>query len=146
MSSGFFAVHKKLKHGGIMKNVVLWDVALCRSCVNRRFGGRRHSLRCENLKSYMAVLLLRSKGKTHFFPSLSGWLVHRYLKFLCQLQRQLTHQMRQTVSRYSDLRLGVVRSDGYILWRTDKSPDRDRATNNETTFASRQQILISKNR
>jgi hypothetical protein len=22
-----------------MKNVVLWDVALCRSCVNRRFGG-----------------------------------------------------------------------------------------------------------
>jgi hypothetical protein len=23
-----------------MKNVVLWDVALCRSCVNRRFGGK----------------------------------------------------------------------------------------------------------
>jgi hypothetical protein len=22
-----------------MKNVVFWDVALCRSCVNRRFGG-----------------------------------------------------------------------------------------------------------
>jgi hypothetical protein len=22
-----------------MKNVVLWDVALCRSCMNRRFGG-----------------------------------------------------------------------------------------------------------
>jgi hypothetical protein len=22
-----------------MKNVVLWDLALCRSCVNRRFGG-----------------------------------------------------------------------------------------------------------
>jgi hypothetical protein len=24
---------------GTMKNVVFWDVALCRSCVNRRFGG-----------------------------------------------------------------------------------------------------------
>jgi hypothetical protein len=23
-----------------MKNVVFWDVALCRSCVNRRFGGK----------------------------------------------------------------------------------------------------------
>jgi hypothetical protein len=22
-----------------MKNIVFWDVALCRSCVNRRFGG-----------------------------------------------------------------------------------------------------------
>jgi hypothetical protein len=23
-----------------LKNVVFWDVALCRSCVNRRFGGK----------------------------------------------------------------------------------------------------------
>jgi hypothetical protein len=26
-----------------MKNIVFWDVALCRSCVNRRFGGMYRS-------------------------------------------------------------------------------------------------------
>jgi hypothetical protein len=25
-----------------MKNAVFWDVALCRSCENRRFGGKYH--------------------------------------------------------------------------------------------------------
>jgi hypothetical protein len=37
----------------ISKNVVFWDVAPCRSCVNRRFGGTyRLHLHPKNLKSY----------------------------------------------------------------------------------------------
>jgi hypothetical protein len=63
-----------IKQDRLLKNVVFWDVALCRSCVNRRFGGKYHlhlqgrnarstqshipqddilhSHRCENLNSY----------------------------------------------------------------------------------------------
>jgi hypothetical protein len=30
---------RNMKNEKILKNVVFWDVALCRSCINRRFGG-----------------------------------------------------------------------------------------------------------
>jgi hypothetical protein len=34
-----------------MKNTVFWDVALCRSCVNRRFGGTyRLHLQCRKIR------------------------------------------------------------------------------------------------
>jgi hypothetical protein len=47
----------------IMKNAVFWDVALCRFCVNRRFGGMYH-LHLQGRK-------IREQG-----TSMSGWLCH----------------------------------------------------------------------
>jgi hypothetical protein len=63
-----YRVHRACIQELYLKNVVFWDVALCRSYVNRRFGGTSvdarsaqphipeddvlHSHRCESLKSY----------------------------------------------------------------------------------------------
>jgi hypothetical protein len=44
-----------------MKNDVFWDVALCRSCVNRRFGGT-YRLQLQGTK-------IRERG-----TSMRGWL------------------------------------------------------------------------
>jgi hypothetical protein len=38
-SAALFSVRFEVFTAVIMKNAVLWDVAPCRSCVNRRFGG-----------------------------------------------------------------------------------------------------------
>jgi hypothetical protein len=68
------ALYSLLQAENYLKNAVFWDVATCRSCVNRRFEGtlihtrstRRHipedgilhSHRRENLKSYIETYLL----------------------------------------------------------------------------------------
>jgi hypothetical protein len=44
-----------------MKNVVFWDVAPCRSCVNRRFGG--------TYRLHLHVRKIRERG-----TSVSRWL------------------------------------------------------------------------
>jgi hypothetical protein len=44
-----------------MKNVIFWDVAQCRFCVNRRFGGSRHSASvyfCRFVKWYTTYYIL----------------------------------------------------------------------------------------
>jgi hypothetical protein len=55
-----------------MKNAVFWDVAPCRSCVNRRFGGT-YLLRlqdrkiCEQLRRFTHDLHGTTSQKTAFF-------------------------------------------------------------------------------
>jgi hypothetical protein len=67
-----YLIQLRLKNNICLKNTVFWDVAPCRSCVNRRFGGTSvhtrsterhipedgilHSHRCENLESYNIYL------------------------------------------------------------------------------------------
>jgi hypothetical protein len=66
-----------------LKNTVFWEVVLCRSCMNRRFGetspkrrftqrhtpedGIFHSHRCENLKYYKKVFVCVLEKSLNFY-------------------------------------------------------------------------------
>jgi hypothetical protein len=69
-------------HGGDLKNAVFWDVAPCRSCVNRCFGGT-YRLHLQGIK-------IRERG-----TSVSRWLQtlpwrwRRYVPLKCQFTQDL---------------------------------------------------------
>jgi hypothetical protein len=52
-----------------MKNAVFWDVALCRSCVNRRFGGTSVHTRSTQPRIPEDGFLLKKNTVLHFLAS-----------------------------------------------------------------------------
>jgi hypothetical protein len=65
--------------------------------------------------------------------------------YLLQIARQIA-VWQYTSQRFLQLSLDVFCYFNFLFWLIDPFLDNDRETNSKTTFAGKQQILISKNR
>jgi hypothetical protein len=85
-----------------MKNVVFWDVALCRSCVNRRFGGK-YRLHLQGRK-------IRKRG-----TSVSRWLQTELPVGNNQLYKIYTapHPRRRRSAILKLLKRAVIEQSGF---------------------------------